>query len=484
MRNHIISFTLPPHRLCRHALLRSTASAAAASPPRYAYVANHGANDVSMYTLTATGTLHPQGTIGAGTGPRSITVHPSGQFVYVTNVGSFDMTTYAIDATGLLAQRGGSEVILEPARAMAIHPSGRSAYVPWYQQIFNQPHRSGLRQYTIDDTGTVSLAADITTGHTHFPHAVAVDPSGQFLYVVNGGDQVHPEFDTVSMFRTDALTGTVTTILGTVPTGRTPEAMRVDPTGQFAYVVNSGSHDVSMYAIEATTGRLLPQGTVAAGREPLAITVDPMSRFVYVANHGSNDVSIYTLEATTGRLSPQGTVVAGTFPWSVALDPTGHFAYVANHGANTLTMYAIEATTGQLIPGETVPAQSGPAAVITMTPHALWLFLDATTVKPGATLTLAAMITPWPTLTRVDLYLALQLPDTTVVFVRADGTFGAEPEPYIASWEVVPFQGELVRLTVSSTAPIGRYRWLALFTEPGTETLIGTIAQAPFLVSP
>jgi hypothetical protein len=263
----------------------------------------------------------------------------------------------------------------------------------------------------------------------------------------------------------------------------TAPASTVSPP-RFAYVANHGSHDVSMYTIEATTGRLRPQGTVAAGREPLAITVDPTSHFVYVANHGSNDVSMYTLEATTGRLSALGTVRAGTVPWAVALDPTGHFAYVANHGANTLTMYSIEATTGRLIPGETVPAQSGPAAVITVTPQALWLFLNATTIKLGATLTVAAMITPWPTLTRVDLYLALQLPDTTVVFVRADGTFAAEPEPYIANWEVVPFQGELVRLTIGSTAPIGRYRWLALFTELGTETLIGTIAQAPFLVSP
>jgi hypothetical protein len=31
---------------------------------------------------------------------------------------------------------------------------------------------------------------------------------------------------------------------------------------------------------------------------------------------------------------------------------------------------------------------------------------------------------------------------------------------------------------------VGRYRWLAVFTEPGTQTLIDTIAQAPFLFSP
>jgi hypothetical protein len=116
--------------------------------------------------------------------------------------------------------------------------------------------------------------------------------------------------------------------------------------------------------------------------------------------------------------------------------------------------------------------------VVAVTPHALWLSLNATNFQPGSTLILTALITPWPTLGRVDFYVALQLPDGTVVFVQDDDTFTAEPRPFIADWDVVSYNGELLRLTFGDTAALGRYRWLVGFTEPGAETLIGSIAEA------
>jgi hypothetical protein len=71
-----------------------------------------------------------------------------------------------------------------------------------------------------------------------------------------------------------------------------------------------------------------------------------------------------------------------------------------------------------------------------------------------------------------------------VVFIQGDGTPTSEPHPFLAGWDIRPFTGELVRTTFSGMEPVGRYRWLAVFTEPGTQTLIDTIAQAPFLFSP
>jgi 6-phosphogluconolactonase (cycloisomerase 2 family) len=494
MHGHTIALMIPPHRRS-HARLRSTAPALAAGPPTFAYITNYRDNDVSMCTLEpATGQLHPFGTAKAETGPRAITVHPSGRFVYVTNQASTTVTTYGIDAEGKLTPQGISFGILDPARAIAMHPSGRSSYIPWYILIKNPPplppppQPSGLRQYAIDGTGTLALTADLRTGFTHTPHAVAVDPSGRFAYVVNGGDQAEPQYDTVAMFRTDDLTGQVTAALGTVPAGNTPESMAVDPTGRFAYVANSGSHNVSMYAIEAPTGRLmpLPQKTVAAGREPLAVAVEPTGRFVYVANHGSHDVSMYAIEAPTGRLMPlpQATVRADSYPWWVTVDPSGQFAYVANHGVDSISIYRIDPATGQLTPNGIVPTGSGPAAVVTVTPHALWLSLNATSVQPGVMLILTALITPWPTLGRADLYLVLQGPDGTRVFIQNDGSDTSDPPPFIANADFKPYRGELLRLTFGDTAPVGRYRWLAYFTEPGTQTPIETIAQAPFLFSP
>src|SRR5215510_2985266 len=76
--------------------------------------------------------------------------------------------------------------------------------------------------------------------------------------------------------------------------------------GQFAYVANQFSNDVSGYTINATTGTLtpIPGSPFAAGAAPSSLAVDPTGKFTYVANQFSNDVSGYTINATTGTLTP------------------------------------------------------------------------------------------------------------------------------------------------------------------------------------
>ena len=82
--------------------------------------------------------------------------------------------------------------------------------------------------------------------------------------------------------------------------------IKVDPSGKFAFVVNSGDKSVSAYAINATTGALtaVAGSPFATGKDPLSVTVDPSGKFAYVANFLGNNVSAYTIDATTGALSP------------------------------------------------------------------------------------------------------------------------------------------------------------------------------------
>lgn len=51
---------------------------------RYAYVANHGASNVSQYTIGASGGLSPMttATVATGAEPCSITVDGSGSYAY------------------------------------------------------------------------------------------------------------------------------------------------------------------------------------------------------------------------------------------------------------------------------------------------------------------------------------------------------------------------------------------------------------------
>ena len=118
----------------------------------------------------------------------------------------------------------------------------------------------------------------------------------------------------------------------------------VDPAGKFAYVTNSGSNNVSMYTINATTGSLTQIGAIAAGTSPSSIAIHPSGKFVYVTNSGSNDVSMYTINATTGSLTQIGAIAAGMSPGTIVIHPSGKFAYLLNSGSNDVSIYSIGST--------------------------------------------------------------------------------------------------------------------------------------------
>src|SRR5712691_8291002 len=187
--------------------------------------------------------------------------------------------------------------------------------------------------------------------------SVAVDPTGRFAYTVNtfSGD--------VSMYTINAATGSLTP-LGTVPTGANPVSIVVDPSGRFTYVVNTCGNDVSIYTVDNTSGILTSTGIAPAAGNPSAITVDPSGKFAYVTNIASSSVSMYTINANTGALTSTGTIATGTTPFSVTVDPSGTFLYVANRDSNNVSMYTINPTTGALASTGTVAAGISPLSVV------------------------------------------------------------------------------------------------------------------------
>jgi YVTN family beta-propeller protein len=200
--------------------------------------------------------------------------------------------------------------------------------------------------YTIDaTTGALTSIGLIAAGGRAI--SVAVHPSGKFAYVADGSSGFPGESDNVAMYAINPTTGTLTS-LGTVGAGAFPSAIAIDPLGKFAYVANSNSNDVSMYTINAATGALTSVGLIAAGTDPASVAVDPSGKFAYVTNSGSNDVSMYTINATTGALTSMGTIAAELAPTSIAITPSGKFAYVTNSGSNSVSMYSIDSATGAL----------------------------------------------------------------------------------------------------------------------------------------
>jgi YVTN family beta-propeller protein len=215
-----------------------------------------------------------------------------------------------------------------------VHPSGKFVYVA-NEGGFTP---TSVSIYAIDPTtGVLTLIGTVAVDGRAI--SVTVDPSGKFAYVADGGQNSDGSKGTnVSMYAIDGTTGVLTSI-GKIAAGLSPSSIAIHPNGKFVYVGNSGSNDLSIYTIDATTGKLTLTGTVAG---ILGILIHPSGKFGYVGT------SIYTIDTTTGALTFAGTTGAGSSPGPSTIHPSGKFAYGTDHNSDTVLMYSIDATTGSL----------------------------------------------------------------------------------------------------------------------------------------
>ena len=278
-------------------------------------------------------------------GTDSVTVDPFGKFAYVANSGLFDtsgsVAMYTINATtGALTSTGVIDTVRSPS-STAVDPTGKFAYVANGDGVIP----NNVAMFTINATTGASTSIG-TIPVQGFANSVVVDPTGKFAYVATG-NSTFGTAGSVSMYSINTTTGALTS-MGEIAAGTNPGSVAVDPTGKFAYVTNGGSNNVSMYTINATTGALTSIGTIAAGTNPDSVAVDPTGKFSYVTNYHSNDVSMYAINVTSGALTPIGTIPAGLNPASIAVHPSGKFAYVANSVSNDVSIYSIDTATGDL----------------------------------------------------------------------------------------------------------------------------------------
>jgi len=303
------------------------------------FVANSGANSISSYTINGDGSLTPSSaTTATGKTPMGLAVDPTGKFLFVANQGSSDVSVFAISGASLKPVAGSPFTTIPP--------------------------------------GT-----DVPTG----PTAVAVPPSGSYVYVAN-------QFtSTVSAFSFGS-EGALKVVAGSpFAVGLNPSAVAVNPAGGFLLVANSGSGNVSVFSICAAVSAdcALPDGTMSeikqspfsAGLQPDAIAFDPGFNFVYVADFRSNSVWQYTFGSGNGVMQPltPPSISTGTNPVSIAIrsgatgadigssltNPTD-YVYVANIGGSSLSGFTLTTSTGVLdVLGSAVTTAGQPSALLT-----------------------------------------------------------------------------------------------------------------------
>jgi 6-phosphogluconolactonase len=261
--------------------------------------------------------------------------------------------------------------LVGPSSITVDHPTGKFVFVLNHGCPFGY-----VSMYAINPTtGSLASIAPPVPTREEGGRNVAVDPFAKFAYVANFGGRGDSEITgDVSMYAINATTGALTSI-GAIPQNCpglcAPSSVAVDPSGKFAYVTSGRGMpptSVSMFTIKTTTGALTPNGTIAAGGHATFVAVDPRGNFAYVTAESdppgsTGNVSMYTINASTGALKSVGTVPAGVDPISMAVDPMGKFAYVSNFRSEDVSMYTINTATGNLTSIGTATGGGGPIAI-------------------------------------------------------------------------------------------------------------------------
>ena len=233
--------------------------------------ANYGSGSVTVLPVRADGTLGAPTAVmrhegsgpdtGRQAGPHAHQVlpDPSGTWVLSVDLGTDSVRVCALDPrTGAL--RPHSETVLSPGsgpRHLAFHPAGSHAYVLNELELTLTVCRWDAAAGRLEPLGgTPVLPEGAEETERTYPSEVVVSHDGRFLWTANRGH------DSISVLTLDE-TGERPVLAAAVGCGgRWPRDLTLDPTGQWLYVANERSGNVSWFAVDAETGVPAHAGSV------------------------------------------------------------------------------------------------------------------------------------------------------------------------------------------------------------------------------
>jgi len=332
--------------------------------PSYAFVLDqHHKQLVSYQVNPDTGALREASHIATGDKPVSIAQDPLNRFVYVANADSNSVSAYQFDHTsGKLSEIQGSPYTVGKKPSEVIVDANG-----WYLYAINEESKD-MSVFLIHFTkGQLAEAQGSPVPLGNIPMHISNDVTSRFIYVS------HKDNNSVNLYRyREAVTPSIfdTNHFGSpFKFDALPSSVKSDPTGRFLIVLQQQTSQVVVYYIHNASGGLIPifknqKPFKLDGKKPIDVEFHPGGDFVYVLNQASQNISQLKLERMYGKLSRIAKPVATRgVPQAMTMDPSGKYLYVINAKQKDLQKYAIDSKTGALSKPENIPLTFVPAAM-------------------------------------------------------------------------------------------------------------------------
>jgi 6-phosphogluconolactonase len=347
---------------------------------------NNPVNSVSAFKIEADGSLaqvkgSPYATGGAGGGnnidPEEIAIaqQNTSSFLYAANDGSGTISAYVINpVAGSLARVPGSPFFADGAPggdySLATSPNGKFLFA-------TADTTTAIHIYSIASTGALTEVSGSPFETGASSQGLKVTPNGRFLLVGENS------LTAVGVYSISS-SGTLTAVTGSpFAASASPFNVAVNCAGNLVFVIDNGSFNGSFSAIDAysmaSDGSLTPvsgepffNGTSSTSG---GLTLSPNGQFLFVTDTFSNDISSMSV-GSNGTLAQVSGSPFATSNWTggVAVSRSGKFVYSALFTVAQIDGRAVDSS-GALSPVPGTPfstgqAQTGVPTVITFPPRA------------------------------------------------------------------------------------------------------------------
>ncbi len=219
---------------------------------------------------------------------------------------------------------------------------------------------------TLSAVATYTVRAENAGGASETSFELGVVAPLQSVVATNTADS------TLSTYRPDPVTGLLCPTGYAVPTSgaASPRGVVAHPSGRYVYVAQRSSNSISIFDVEASSGRLLERASVpCAGLDPNELVIDAAGERLYLVSQTDVHLETFTVGldgslASLASLTLQdgGTPIDGA--WDAELAGDGRFLWLSNVTAKSIQPLTIDPVTG-------IPAPSGPPFVSASAPF--WL---------------------------------------------------------------------------------------------------------------
>lgn len=356
---------------------------------RFVYASDIANDKVWQFRVTAEGTLQPLTTpavdVEAAVSPRSLVASPASDRVYLADGSAGAMLAFSFGDDGELAAMAPDRVATDAWPADMVFTTGKPLTAHNRAAYVINGNDDDISQFSFADDGTLAPLGDANPATGDYPVAIAAHPTGDYFYVANANDNTVSQFRRVRSQLLEYDVNELSAIRAPVSADPDPVALAVHPSGNFLYVVSRQSQTVSAYGLEMNgeiednngigeytpdDPKLLDQEQVGV-LDPVALTIDPTGRFLWVVNdRPAGFIVLFRIDTSDGSLTriDEASKAAGQNPRAVAINASGETVYVAASGDNQVRTYAV-AGDGALTPGAIGFSGQGAAALLAAPIH-------------------------------------------------------------------------------------------------------------------